>query len=365
MPHFNQARQSGMETKIPSFSIVYETENLASVELENIYRSLGSIAAQDVSPEQANEFLIIDGGNAPPEVIEELCSKYSWITVRQAPGIGYYEAKMLGASLATGEIVVYCDSDCEYETNWLREILTTFWQRSDINIVAGETSTPVRNPYEFALALHYFFPRFSGKKQPYESTRYFLNAVAFRRDFLLQHPIPCDLPIYRGNCVVHAYSLCDLHGYKIWKVPQARSLHEPPTISFIFWRYLLMGRDRVVRKGLLNRLLEESQNSADTATSSAGLSQTFYKKIRLFASSLKWDIQQNSHKVIAVIKENPRLALCLPLVFPMVLGFELLFNIGRAITYFQPDLLLNLYKTGESNPTKSASQAMSVDSIAE
>jgi hypothetical protein len=43
------------EIKLPSFSMIYETENLSSVELENIYRSLASIANQDISPEQVLE----------------------------------------------------------------------------------------------------------------------------------------------------------------------------------------------------------------------------------------------------------------------------------------------------------------------
>jgi hypothetical protein len=108
MTHLKNAQlQQETETKFPSFSIVYETENLESVELENIYRSLSSLAAQDISPAQANEFLIIDSGDAPAEVIEQLCSMYPWITVRRVPEIGYYEAKMMGATLVTGEIIVF------------------------------------------------------------------------------------------------------------------------------------------------------------------------------------------------------------------------------------------------------------------
>ncbi|HEY9804353.1 MAG TPA: hypothetical protein V6D25_28735 [Leptolyngbyaceae cyanobacterium] len=57
------------KTKLPSFSIIFETENLTSTEIDNIYRSLASIASQDVLPKQANEFLIIDGDYASPLVI--------------------------------------------------------------------------------------------------------------------------------------------------------------------------------------------------------------------------------------------------------------------------------------------------------
>jgi hypothetical protein len=107
-----------------------------------------------------------------------------------------------------------------------------FAQRLDVDTIAGETVTPIRNIYELAIANHYFFPRWSGQEFPYLSERYFLNNVAFRRDFLLQNPIPTQLPLYRGNCLLHAYYLTSLKGYKIWEHPQVRATHEPPTLSF-------------------------------------------------------------------------------------------------------------------------------------
>jgi glycosyltransferase involved in cell wall biosynthesis len=350
MTHLKDAQlQQETETKFPSFSIVYETENLASVELENIYRSLSSLATQDISPEEANEFLIIDSGNAPAEVIEQLCSVYPWITVQKAPGIGYYEAKMMGATLATGEIVVYCDSDCVYVSNWLRDILTTFLEKLDINIVAGETSTPVRNPYELAIAMHYFFSRFSGREHLYESKNYFLNNVAFRRNFLLQNPIPTNLPLYRGNCYVHAYFLCNLQSYTIWKHPQARATHEPPTMSFAFWRYLLRGSDRLLRERI-NSHLAECPDITAYSKISTNLNFTFYQKIRGVASTIRWARPFKWKQIIEVLREDPRRLFFLPLAFPIILWFDLLYTIGTAITYFKPDWLLNRYREKESRP---------------
>jgi glycosyltransferase involved in cell wall biosynthesis len=344
------------ETNFPSFSIVYETENLESVELENIYRSLSSLAAQDISPAQANEFLIIDSGDAPAEVIEQLCSMYPWITVRRVPEIGYYEAKMMGASLVTGEIIVFCDSDCVYEPNWLRNILTTFLDNSDINVVAGETSTPVRNLYELAIAIHYFFPRFSGLEHPYESKHYFLNAVAFRRDFLLQHPIPGNLPLYRGNCWLHAYSLCNLQKYTIWIHPQARATHEPPTMSFAFWRYLLRGRDRVLRERIKLHLTE-NLDLTDYFKLSVDLNLTPYQKIRALASTVWRAKLFQMNKLVPVLREDPRRIVFFPIAVPIMVWFELLYTLGSGITYFQPNLLLKLYKEAESKQSKFSESA--------
>jgi glycosyltransferase involved in cell wall biosynthesis len=350
MTHLKNAQlQQETKTKFPSFSIVYETENLESVELENIYRSLSSLAAQDISPAQANEFLIIDSGDAPAEVIEQLCSMYPWITVRRVPEIDYHEAKMMGATLVTGEIIVFCDSDCVYEPNWLRNMLSLFLQNSEINIVAGETSTPVRNPYELAIAMHYFFSRFSGREHPYESKSYFLNSVAFRRNFLLQNPLPMGLPLYRANCYVHAYFLCNLQGYTIWKHPQARATHEPPTMSFAFWRYLLRGSDRVLRERI-NSQLAECPDITAYSKISPNINFSLYQKIRGVASTIRWAKPFKWQQIIEVLREEPRRLFFFPIAVLIILWFELLYTIGSAITYFKPGWLLNHYREKESRP---------------
>jgi glycosyltransferase involved in cell wall biosynthesis len=338
------------DLKFPSFSVVYETENLASVELENIYHSLASLAAQDISPEQANEILIIDSGHAPPKAIEQLCSMYPWITVRQVPGIGYHEAKMMGATLTTGEILLMCDSDCVYESGWLRNMLTPFAQNPDIDIVGGETSTPVRNPYELAIAINFFFPRFSRQKELYESNDYYLNNVAFRRDFLLQHPLPCNLPLYRGNCHLHGYYLQKLQGVKIWRHPQARATHEPPQISLtFFWRYLLYGHDQVVKKRL-KLLLKEDQDLSGYSKLSVDLNQTSFQKICSIASEFVWTFnpRRRKRRIMSVLREDPSRLISFPISFLIILWFDLLYLIGSTITYcLESDLLLDLYNQAE------------------
>jgi hypothetical protein len=343
----NQSELTGVEI-LPSFSIVYETENLSSVELENIYRSLASIADQDISPEKANEFLIIDSDYAPQELIDEICSKYPWITVQKAPRIGYYEAKMLGAKLATGEIIVYCDSDCVYGANWLRNILTTFVQDAETNVVAGETSTPVRNVYELAIAIHYFFPRFSYQEQPYESNYYFLNDVAFRRAFLLQHPIPTNLPLYRGNCHLHAFSLHNLSGNKILKNPKAQATHEPPTLSFSIWRYLLMGRDRILMERIKSHLAS-NPDKKDFPQLTDDLNLTLPQKLTGILSTLKQAKPFNRAKIRSVLQEDKSRSVLLPLTVPIVLWFEFLFIFGSILTYLKPDFLVRLYYKSEEN----------------
>ncbi|HAZ46595.1 MAG TPA: glycosyl transferase family 2, partial [Cyanobacteria bacterium UBA11371] len=244
--------QTPLKTQLPSFSLILETENLANADLKGLSKSLATLANQDISPTCANEVLLIDSGDTPTHILEHLCEQYPWIKVHHTQlGTGYYQAKMLGAELVTGEIVVYFDSDCIYQPNWLRSILTAFTEGEDIQIVAGETMTFSKGAYGTAMALTYIFPQPSGNKTLTPTSQYFLNNVAFRREFLLSNPIPTDLPLYRGNCVIHARNLQD-RGYTIWKQSQARATHAPPNgFSHFFWRFLLIGHDYYWQNRLL------------------------------------------------------------------------------------------------------------------
>jgi glycosyltransferase involved in cell wall biosynthesis len=342
------------QATLPTFSIVYETENLTSVELDNIYRSLSSIAAQEVSPDQANEFLIIDGGYAPEQVIQELCSMYPWVTVRRIPQISYYSAKMAGAQLVSGEVVIFLDSDCVYTPNWLKDVLTVFANNPAVNIVAGETSTKVSNSYELAIAMHYFFPRFSNREEPYVSREYFMNAVAFRRDFLIENPIPTDVSLYRGNCNLHCVYL-RTKAQQILKHPQAQALHEPPTLSFLTWRYLLRGRDRVLKQYFEAQIVEHpDQPQLGTP------SFTFPQKVQGIFSTLLRFRPFRIAKIRTSLKEDPKRIFSFPLAIPFFLWFESLYTIGGIATYFQPNLIRDIYyKVSSDGDSESAAEVMS------
>lgn len=320
--------QASSEAQLPSFSIVLETENLANADLNGLSKSLASLANQDISPAYANEVLLIDSGDTPTDLLKQLCENYPWIKVHQAPlTTGYYKAKMLGVQLATGEIIVYFDSDCIYERNWLRNLLTTFTHRTQIQIVAGETMTRGVGIYGTAMALAYIFPPFSGQKALTETSQYFLNNVAFRREFLLKYPIPSELPLYRGNCVIHAYEL-RYSGYTIWKQPQARATHAPPSgFSHWFWRFLLIGHDYYWQKRLLAdaKDLSSKRRYSDPMSGLNGKLQVFYERVG------------------RILAYEPHHLIYLPFAFPVALSSVALVAAGYVITFFKPNYLLKVY----------------------
>ncbi|MGC1246319.1 MAG: hypothetical protein WA865_08930, partial [Spirulinaceae cyanobacterium] len=240
---------------------------------------------------------------------------------------------------------------------WLKDILSTFLKGPEIKVVAGETSTAVRNIYELAIASNYFFPRFSKKQEPYPSSNYFLNAVAFRRDFLLENPIPTNLPLYRGNCQLHCYYLCKLKGYDIWKHPLARAKHEPPTSSFIFWRSLLAGRDRIYRK-YIKSVWQSNPNLKDFSQIDLNKELTKNQSFQEIFSTI-FRSPFKLRMILSVVRENPSRILLLPLALPFILWFELLRSTGTIISYFNPNWLMEAYKRKEEKEEQSQ-EAVSV-----
>jgi hypothetical protein len=312
---------------LPSFSIVVETENLATADLQGLLGAIDCLAAQDPAPTTAEEVFVIDSGDMPESLRAQLSQQYPWLTIYQAPaGITYYEAKMLGAKMATGKILVYYDSDCIYELHWLRTILQSF-QDPQVQVVAGETRTRGIGIYGTAMALAYIFPQYSGQTQMQQSSQYYLNNVAFRREFLLSHPIPTDLPLYRGNCVIHAKELVK-SGQIIWRQPQARATHAPPNgWSHFYWRFLLIGYDYYWQKRVLS----------ERSLSVSSLGQEAKDPTE---SGLAGKLKVLDDRVFKLIRSNPWHLFFLPFALPVIMVSTGLIWLGYQITCRRPHYLL-------------------------
>jgi glycosyltransferase involved in cell wall biosynthesis len=240
---------------LPSFSIVVETENLAVTDIAGLEESLDSLAAQQPSPAQANEVIVIESGDVPTALRDRLAAKYPWVRfVRSESDLSYEGAKVEGARLATGEIVLYADSDCVYEPRWIKSMLAPFAAYSDLRVLAGETGIRGDGPYALAIALTFFFDGHSGREDLYPLPTYYFNNVAFRRRFLLENPPSVDGASYRGGIVLHIMEL-SRNGYTIWWQPRARAHHAPPKgLITWFWRYLLIGSDNVaIQRAMMDR----------------------------------------------------------------------------------------------------------------
>lgn len=234
-------------------SIVIETSNLSSAELDNLARCLRSLEGQSIPMEDLREVVVLESGDAGIEDLRAVCDPFPWVDIRSIPeGTRYGDVKALAAEVTEGELIVMCDADCRYEPRWLEELVTPFAKRDDVQIASGETTTPVGGPYALAIALTFVFPRFSGESELQPALFYWANNVAVRRSFIGQLPLPRELPLFRGQTIVHAKALLDA-GHTIWRNPHARALHELPTISELTRRFMLKGHDSLT----LNRLTDD------------------------------------------------------------------------------------------------------------
>ncbi len=315
---------------LPSFSIVVETENLATADLQGLLDAIDCLAAQDPSPSQANEVLLIDSGDIPIPVKQQLQIQYPWLQIHKAPaGITYYGAKMLGAELATGKILVYYDSDCIYEPQWLGVMLRSF--APEIQVVAGETRTRGIGVYGTAMALAYIFPQYSGQVGLQAGSQYYLNNVAFRRSFLLAQPIPIALPLYRGNCVIHAKQLTR-DGVTIWRQPGARATHAPPNgWGHFYWRFLLIGYDLYWQGRVLQDLhldvASVGQEAKDPTVAGFG------GKLKVL-----------DDRVGKLVRGNPWHLFFMPLGVPVIFVAVMLIVVGYWVTVWRPRVLLEKFE---------------------
>ena len=322
-----------------TFSIILETENLETSNILGLTQAIAILNHQIPSPKLANEVFLIDSGNTPKALLTQLQATYPWLTVKTAPeGTSYYESKMLGAQWATGEVVVYYDSDCIYDRHWLSSLLDSF-SSPEIQVVGGETTTDGVGLYGTAMALCYIFPQYSNDvisedKPLLPASQYFLNNVAFRRSFLLENPIPTALPLYRGNCVIHAQDLIS-SGHTIWRQPKARSLHAPPNgFKHFVTRFLLIGHDLYWQKKLL-----EKRSTIQSATQKKVLAQRSDDPSISDRSKLSIGLD----RISKMIHRDRRHAFFLPFCLPIVIIAVVLISIGYQITRRRPHYLLDRF----------------------
>lgn len=316
---------------VPTFSLVMETENLSVAELDVLRLCLDSLGKQDLSPAHANEVLLIESGDAPAELLQQLQASYPWLSVMRAPAdIDYYDAKMNGVRQVTGDVVVFCDSDPVYAPDWLRQLLTPFAQDANVQAVAGETTVAVDGPYSLAMLLVWTFPPYTHRTELYPAAHYYANNVAFRRDFLLRNPIPTNLPIFRGNCAVHATNI-RRKGTTIWRQPRAHAVHPlPQGYGQFFWRLFLNGHDAPMR----NRLL------SDVPLTQRGLSALGRDLAAGLHASVEF-LSRPLRRLPATVRDNPRRLLYLPFALPIVLAADAAFLAGAASAFVRSESARN------------------------
>lgn len=324
-----------------SFTLIVETENLASCNPSEIERLFDSLLNQTQKITEANEVIIGDNGLMPPEIfarMEELIPNLKRIEVKRE--LTYYQVKNFLANYATGEIVIFCDSDCIYTPEWLANIRESFKIKPEANVVGGETVMEIKDSYTLAMGLNYMLHRQTLSPELTEIKFYYLNNVAFRREFFCQNPLPDRLKIFRGTCSVHSRWMRN-QGIKIWRNAKARAYHLPPqNLRYYLLRFLLMGHDnywldrfltdplqpKVTQEEKVEKPLPEESVKKVKANSSyqhLSLNQRITRRIEYFTKQFSVYSQEYN-----ITKKQLLLAL------PIVIFSQGLVALGRWITQF-------------------------------
>jgi glycosyltransferase involved in cell wall biosynthesis len=188
---------------------------------------------------------------SPDEVLQ-------WRLIAADEG-GYYRSKDLGAKQASGELLLFLDSDVIPEEHWLERMFSAFDDPS-VQIVAGSAYIEPADFIGKVFALTWFFP-LRQESRPMESTAtFFANNFALRKSLYIAHPFPELHGSSRGSCLLLASELARAN-ISIWRLPGARVAHPAPNgARHLVKRGLAQGRDDVLRErangiGILRRWL--------------------------------------------------------------------------------------------------------------
>lgn len=173
------------------FSIVIEWENAVLSELGRARAMLQRLQSQILNrPSEEFEILVMyNPEQVDINLIETILATDFSEEVRSccrvliAEGLHYYELKNYGAEKATGDIVIFVDSDVIPEPKWLDNLIDIFYLNRDANVVTGAYYIDPVSFVDKAFAINWFFPLRSESDSVRHSNRFFANNVAFRRDF--------------------------------------------------------------------------------------------------------------------------------------------------------------------------------------
>jgi hypothetical protein len=215
-------------------ALVLETNNLrggreprrAEASLE---RAVALLAQQTVPLSTLAQFIITHDGLSREcrHEIERIAGRpVTFVGID--PSVGYYEAKNAGfaATDASGcTHVVFADSDCVPEPDWLENLLRACEAEDAPDVVAGRTSYA---PTVFGTALttidFMYFPSPLGA----QATRnFYANNVVFRREVFDRWRYQALDGVYRAHCQVLGLKLQEA-GVRVRYVSEAHTRHKLP-----------------------------------------------------------------------------------------------------------------------------------------
>lgn len=155
-----------------------------------------ALAAQDF--DEPAEFILCEDERYRGEVPSDLTNALAESRVLFSQAATSYSLKNAGVREASAPLVALLDADCRADADWLRRLVEAFRSNPDISVVSGRTFYDGAGVWERVLCLltrSYLDPGRTG-----ESAFASNNAVGFRKDVFLSHPLPENLGASQPGC---------------------------------------------------------------------------------------------------------------------------------------------------------------------
>ncbi|MGB3721370.1 MAG: glycosyltransferase family 2 protein [Pacificimonas sp.] len=186
-------------------------------------------------------------------VLDENISRASGLKYRLEPvsGLDYYQQKNHGASVASGDFLLFLDSDIIPQPGWLEALLNAAIS-SDGGVVGGHSYIETDTFLGRAFSLFWIFPLPDLARKTVPFPGFYANSVIFPRQLFLDTGFETTGSV-RGQCAVLSERL-KAQGIPILRAGGARGSHPVPNGGIhLFRRALCHGHDAVTIDKRLGR----------------------------------------------------------------------------------------------------------------
>lgn len=180
---------------------------------------LAALAAQDF--DEPAEFILAEDERYREDVPADLTTALSGLRVLFSQATNSYSLKNAGVRGSTASIVALLDADCRPDPDWLRLLVQTLRSNPAISVVSGRTFYEGTGVWERVLCL--LTRSYNDRGHAGESAFASNNAVGFRRDVYLAHPLPEKLGAFAGRI---QWESIRRSGGILWFEPRMRVVHE-------------------------------------------------------------------------------------------------------------------------------------------